>query len=429
MEIRWFRKKNENEIDNKVTLSEIMSKRIKSFKKLDSLWFNYLSYNTPCGKVLRNNTYTDFFLSDTIRMVHVTPAIKKIKKSKKILPSGGGLGAAIYCVPVYPNLNPHNLFHQFYNFQLPKKYKNLSLIYFEINLSKREKNLPYSWGVDYTDFGKIHCKVWKKIKKCIPCEDNNLIERKILKKIIDIKNIFNIFIEKDINTLNREEFKKNWGLIFNNFPSLRFMLFEILTEFILLYQEDIESEKYTKKGELYNLNHKKIVYNLCPEMFKKFRIVSFNIKFDSILEEIKRSEIMSHFDEPKVFNFFKGRLAYYIKKLCKKKLSSFSSFDSLIEKHPDLIGQIIYRSYNNKKLFERYRTPLIYREIFRKKLFCPIYSIIPKGEIGLNPNIPLNKIKIFEAIYDKRSDKIIPKKKLDITFSNRLVEDNLCTIR
>ena len=118
-----------------------------------------------------------------------------------------------------------------------------------------------------------------------------------------------------------------------------------------------------------------------------------------------------------------------IKKICINNIGDIKGFGELIKSHPSLIGHIIYREFGDKQMFEEYRTPFVYDKIFEGNIDFPIYSILPKGELGINPNIDSARVKVFEATYDSEKNKIIPRQELNLKLSTKLISEKKCTIR
>ena len=153
---------------NKINIFKDSPDKINK-KFMDDLsisWVRFLKENTSLGFLFDNNTYKEDLSGEKIRLLHVTPSLDKLKKSKKLNSSGGGLGSVIYCFPLHKDFTPHNLFYLYSQFQLPKKMtkEKIGAICIEIINSKFNFDQISSWGVDYTLFGKIHCNVWKELK-------------------------------------------------------------------------------------------------------------------------------------------------------------------------------------------------------------------------------------------------------------------------
>jgi hypothetical protein len=67
----------------------------------------------------------------------------------------------------------------------------------------------------------------------------------------------------------------------------------------------------------------------------------------------------------------------------------------------------------------------------KERLICPIYSILPKGEVGINPHLDKLGIKynIFLAKFNPITKKITKSKRLNITLLPKIISKSKSTIR
>ena len=255
------------------------------FKILTASWLHFLQKDSSLGFLLENNSYEKDLTGRKIRLLHVTPAVDKIESSGKLYSSGGGLGSVIYCCPLHKNNFPHNLFYLYLNYQLPKKIKKgkIAALCIELNGNFLPREIK-KWAIDYTLFGEIHCKVWEDIKKCLNDPDYiKMIEDNIYKRIKKRMGLLNRLITYDMENITNTEFNKIYNEIFADFPELRFILYEVLAEYILLYQNNKVALKYATKGEVYNQNHKEFIWALCPTMLQKFNMNHFFIPLEQVI--------------------------------------------------------------------------------------------------------------------------------------------------
>ena len=381
-------------------------------------------------RTLAQNKYSEYFQSP-IRLVHATPSLKKILNTKAIFPSGGGLGAAIYCIPLDRKMHPHNMFEVFYSYQIPKKTKGkIDLLLFELKLPAKSKQNVKKWGVDYTTFGKKHLKTWIKIKKSkiVSKEYQKNLENKVVKQVSEnIKLINSIIYDKNTNN----QFEKKYTAIFSNIPALRFIIYETMCEFILLFQNDTVSLNHLKKNELFNLYHKRMVFDLCPPMEKKFRMMSFFISLSRMADYIERKKMVKPFKRKDFYSFFNRRIAFYLEKIIKGRIKEKYSFVALSHDQPDMVGHILYREFFNKTLFEQNLAEFILDEYRIKGIICPFYSILPKGEVGINPYCQEMgaKVKVYIAHYNKAKNVILLGKKLNVRLEKSIISEKESTIR
>lgn len=429
--IKWFSYKeriSKTDIyatnENSLNLSPL-----KFIAELDQAWFNFFVRDAPQGKVLTSNTYKKDF--DKIRIVHLTPSFDKIIEQGTIFASGGGLGAAIYGSPLHNNGRVHNILEQYLCFQLPiTTTKNIVPICIEIH--PKEKNNIANWGADYTDFGELQRDTWEELKKNCDSKFISEFEERVYRQIVSNKEWIDLFLDNKLNELSPHKFEKAYENLFTKVPSLRFILYEILAEYILLYQDNKNSSDYARLGELYNLTHKKFIFDLCPDMLRKFNMVKFYISLNDIISYLSNSDIFLNFNSIHFRNILKWRISFYLRKISLFPIKdSIKDFNELSMNHPSLVGQVVYREFYDKNIFEKERSKLIYRLWQRQKIICPIYSILPKGEVGINPNLDELGIDytIFKAEFNKKTRKIKLLKKIKVKICSSIIDKSLSTVR
>ncbi|MBI2096925.1 MAG: hypothetical protein HYT40_02100, partial [Candidatus Sungbacteria bacterium] len=311
--IKWF---NYTEEKSKTDLyahnESMLNLSQKEFiKELDLAWFNFFVKNAPNGRVLISNTYNLDF--KRIMLVHLTPSFNEILKTGKVFASGGGLGAAVYCSPVHQDNTVHNIFEQYFFFQLPKNTKKkISAICIEITPDKENTTNVKNWGVDYTNFGEIECQTWKNLKPQIDVSFIKELEKRVFNQIMNNKELINTFVGYKLDKLSYGEFEQVYDNLFAKIPSLRFISYEVLAEYILLFQDNKKAYDYSFKGELYNLPHKKFISDLCPSMLKKFNMIDFFISLNKISQYLHSSDIFKQFNQEQFINFIKWRIGFYL---------------------------------------------------------------------------------------------------------------------
>jgi len=401
-------------------------------EQLDLAWFNFFIKESPYGFLLKKEIYGPYFSRKTLNLIHVTPSLDKILASKQLFFSGGGLCAAIYCAPLTKNNKLHNLSKVYLNKRFAQKKEDaFDILCIKLFLNESQMKKIQNWGVDYTLFGKLNCQTWKKIKGQKYKRDSYFkeLEEQICKKICKIKPSINLLVNYDLTSMSFNEFQVHYDIIFKNFPSLRFILYEVFNEYILLYQENLKSKTLARKGELYNESYRELIKDLCPIMLKKFRMNSFFIPLDKLISYLNDSPIFTNFNSIHFKEFVKWRIAFYIKKITRHEISA-SDFDNQFKNHPYLLGQILYRSFEDKHLFEKERSKIFLKKLIKEEIICPIYSILPKGEIGINPL--LERLGVKYEIYKASlvgGDKIRLGEKLDITISNKFIGESKYSFR
>lgn len=402
--------------------------------ELESAWIKHYVTNSNNGIVLSNNTYKDDLYSDVVRFLHITPALEKIIKSKELLASSGGLGAAVYCSLVHKNWEIHNLATQYLAFQLPKSGSTSpDLLLIEVSVDRTMQQQIINWGIDYSEFGKINVLAWEKTKRYRSAETIQAVEHKLCSDIVTAQETIHKFSLFDLSPISFQTFETLYTNLFHILPSLRFILYEVLAEYILLYQDNPIACFYRDaKRELYNLPHKQFVFDLCPHMFSKFRMSSFFIPLRDLFDYFNSSEHFSRFQSDQLLEHLKWRIAFFIRKLVGSTFDATLCSDYHLYNYPHLFGQLIYR-YDSKikEEIEIQRAKLLLAQWKKANLLFPIFSIIPKGEIGIIPELDslCSSYTISLAKLDSSLRYVRPMKKLPVKIKNALVNSNQRSVR
>lgn len=399
-------------------------------RELEDAWFKFILESTPNGKVLENNSYKKALVKKEVTLIHVTPSLSSIVKTGKLLASGGGLGSAVYCCPVY-NKKIHNLTKLYLNKNLAQDpSKKLEAICIKIKIPKKDRKNISSWGIDYTNFGEVQLSAWDEIKRTKQYSKEVLkIEEDVTKKIWKNIKLLNRFLDYKLEDLSEKDFEYAYNTLFNNLKPLRFILYEVLSEYILFYQDDKKSIDLSNLGELNNYNFKIFLLDLCPNMIKKFSMINFFIPLPKIKRYLKESKIISNFDEKKFYLYLKWRIAFYLRKIIQTPLVK-EEFKNLSFDHPSLVGQMVYRLFPNRSLFEDIRSRYILCYLDQKRVILPIYPLIPKGEMGINPDLKDLKVK-YKIYFAKilNNGKVSIGKELNIKITNSMVPGNKLSFR
>lgn len=431
--IKWFNYKEAETTDYFDLLDEESQRELSKYSidELDVTWFTFLVNQTPNGKILKSNTYKKDF--QRLRFAHLTTAVDEIKKTGKIYASGGGLGVAVYCSPIHHDGTVSNIFEQYLLFQLPKHTsKNINAVIIEVDISKEKKITFEDWGVDYTILGEIQYETWCNLKKELPNKRVNELESKVFDQVKKIREILNKYERYTLHKITNKEFRSDYKKIFNKAHSLRFILFEVLAEFVLLFQQDAESINYASKKELNNFGHKKFINDLCPHMLKKFNMKEFYVDYQTLIDYFEKSSRFNLHSKKLFASFLKWRIGFYIKKVLQQPISyTAQSFSDLEVKSKSLLGHILYREYVDKNIFEEYRAEILLKSWELENIICPIYSILPKGEVGINPNLDKLGVpySIFIAEFDKRSKKLINKERLYAKLTPKIISKEKAVVR
>ena len=161
----------------------------------------------------------------------------------------------------------------------------------------------------------------------------------------------------------------------------------------------------------------------------------FDINFKDLFEIIKNHKAFQNVNSQEYWYFMKNRISYYFKKLLnsnKFDLNNINSYEELERKYPYFIGQIVYRVDSElKKMIEILRSKYLVEIWKKEKIFLLIYSIIPKGEMGIAPTInDLGlKYEIYECNYQGIDKPVLIKEKINAVIENNLVLEEMRSVR
>lgn len=405
---------NDNpDIKNKVDLIEIA-------------WQFYIIYGTPNGNLFRDNT-----LFKTIRegkgltLLHCTAHLPEIINSGYLYPSGGCLGASLYCVPLRSDGETHNLGKFIIENEMPNslsksdyKEKEVDLLAIKISPESFIHSNEESNGLDYLLMGKLQLELYNqfKIESGVETQLFNEVEKEAVEQVKKSMDFLNFCAEYKIDRYSDEHFIKLFEEACQNLSIMGYIYFEVLVEYVTLFQDDDFSTQLKQKGEINNYYYKQMVFDLVPEMYSGFKLVNFKPKVEDVVQyfikKAKNKIIFNYFLEDHFLNFFKWRTAQYIryKILDTKKIAPNIGFDVLSKRNPSLLGHILHREIRvNKKLksctdlYDEMRAVTIWKVWNKSNVLYPYNSIVPKGEIGINPGFPYLDYEIYRAKLNKQT--------------------------
>lgn len=399
-----------------------------SFSEL--AWQEYFRNKTPNGFLLhKNSLLSSVSKNQELTLVHITPNISKIEKCGALYPSGGALGACVYGVPLRADGKLHNLSKYIYEDELPKTlYKRNIKGKVQILAIKIDKQLLRGFSkkitkIDYLSLGEFRMGAYNGcIKKdLITGREQKRLEALVEQGFISSYNLFTLCIDTVVlKRCHFGEFEELFMETLNSTRPLRAVYFETLLEYVILFQNDKKSISYAQIGEVYNGNFKRMIYHLCPELYLNFKLTLFSPK----MTEVKKYLSNMAQNKTGVVNFspyhFERFMILRIAQQIRSKILNFQdklaglTFDSINKTHPSFSGHIIHRNINNVHQFESEMAILLWGNWNSDKILLPIYSMIPKGEIGLNPAYNNLKYDIHEAKLHESTDKLILGRKLDV---------------
>lgn len=316
-------------------------------------------FNLPFINKIQQNYIKKWFLNlkNSNEFIHITSSEDNIKKNKKLLCSSGGLGAVLYVTPLQ-NDKMNNLGSYIYNKEMPMFLKNSDKKISCIKISfKNSIKIGY---VDYLSFGIQYYDILKN-------QIDQSIKEKMYRKSDEI-------ITKIDRIILLSKSNNNWDEIFdilNTENVFKIFLFEIITEFILFYNNDLSCNDACIGFA------KDLIYSVCPKLQKKFALENFEVSCESLKNIIK---ISGKFEIKNDCKYIINRLIHYFEKY-------------LINNQKNLYGQILFRNLNFRKYLEESFSKKIWKEAIDNNYDVVTY-ILPKGEMGIFPS---KNIKIFST--------------------------------
>lgn len=304
-------------------------------------------------------------------LLHITT--KQQNSIKGILnPSAGGLTGCLYCVPVKNNYL-HNLGKYLVNNEIPYF---LNKTTDNINTATNGylfKNINIKIGIiDYLQFGCNYFDYYinnTELQKLIPMNELEIVYMKQLSLIKNLKTKMASY-----SSQNRFLFSQYFAKVINQSPVIQMLYFELILEYIFLYQNDDASKTCLSRNELYNGNAKQLIFDLNPELKNGFSLkkitVSLELVDNYLVETSKNGKTIIDYEPGDFVNYLATRLMFYI--------------EYYLADATNLKGQVIFRHFNQRKYFETKIAEDIWQEAKEKNIDVLTYRM-PKGELGLLP--------------------------------------------
>lgn len=413
-------------------------------------WRELLLNETPNGKLIVNNSFFDALGKDKkIYLLHITTNLDGIVKSGNLYPSGGCLVGSIYCTPIFENngeLRLHNLGAYILYQEAPRSLgsrkgnNNLvdSLI-IEVSLPERARNNYI--GIDYLRLGNMHLQIFRELEYLLSQKEQFTLYEKI---IVRIKNALEFlsfsnkaFCSKQLSGI-QTFFKLLCGAI-ENLPILGYFYFEVVTEYLLLHQNDPESEKHLGMGEFYNWHYKNLMFSLYPQLLKGFRLSEFKPTVETLSDYLEKNQVFKKFDRKHFADYIFGRLVYLINSRLVSENTNLVDwcrlkwkFDDVADSLGPLVGHLIHRELRTFGrhpdfyfYYDQYKALQIWNYWNHMGVAIPFNGVIPKGEVGINPAYASLRYKIYKSkarIGKDNCTYIEPGKQLDVSMVPRLVD-------
>jgi hypothetical protein len=177
-----------------------------------------------------------------------------------------------------------------------------------------------------------------------------------------------------------------------------------------------------------------MVFELCPDLFNNFKLTSFRPKIKEITKYFSSKSqhgiVFEHFSESQFLDFFKWRFSQYIryKLLEREHLPDILNFDTLKNQCPSILGQVLPIEIALDPDLNHFTLPyfelkadVMWKHWKNEQILMPYNSILPKGEVGINPLFENLKYKIFKAEFDNKSGKVRLVRELNVKLSSSLM--------
>lgn len=395
--------------------------------------------------LLGNSFFNDLKKNKTIYLAHTTFNLKDILNHGTLYASGGCLVGSIYCVPLTKDSNGlrlHNLGRYIMDVEALNSIKNdkerLDTIIFEIKLPDNSRNNLI--GIDYLRLGEIHFSIYKELEYLLSSKERynlyELVVNRARRSVDFLSTCHNYYFHKE--GIDYLSFLNLFIKTIDNLPILGYIYFEVIAEYLMLYQDNKLSQLYRNIGEFYNATYKNLMFGVNSSMSDNFKLSSYKPTFKEIISYLKKNKIFNNLNEEHLLKYIVDRLIFLSNarlfnlndtpiNWCKMKWD----FESLTEKAEPLVGHIIHREL---RTFGRY--PDFYFYFDQNKalqvwnywnhmdIVTPFNGIIPKGEVGINPAFPDLKYKVYNSkiLYKNNLCYLEPIKELSIKLVPKLVD-------
>lgn len=421
-------------------------------------WRHELLNETPNGNLLlKNSFFDDLRTKDTVYLAHVTPNLHNIQENHVLYPSAGCLVGSVYCTPltkVNGRLRMHNLGDFVFDKEAPlfakfadkKMQKPLEILVFEVELPETSKNNLV--GIDYLRLGNIHLNTYKALEYLLSPDERHKLQEICIGRV---RRAFTYLCTcNQMNHSNEKisdvRFLEMFIDVIDSLPVLGYFYFETLTEYIMLFQNNDNSQKFNKLGEFYSPSYKELVFYLCPHLSKNFSLREFKPTLRDAVEYIKKRGIIKNFDEKHMFEYLSRRLSFLTNARLfseETKLMNWErlrwDFEELSVDMKPLLGHLIHRELRTFGrypyfyfYFDQHKALEVWNYWNHMNIVVPFNGIMPKGEVGINPAHPNLSYKTYSTkVYsDKPGEMYLDlQKELNLDIVPKLVDPKFTSMR
>lgn len=394
--------------------------------------------DTPNGHLLLDNSFFKMLRNcNEVYLQHTTLKFEKIIDTNIINPSGGCLVGSIYCTPLVKiaqnQFKMHNLGQYIYDREISMNNKNNAIksLIFKIKSTDKFKII----GIDHLRLGKFYLYSYNLIQEKISGENTKKIEEITFERFNNLLD----FVNKCINMDNIDDkyFFENLNKHINSNQFLEYFWFATISEYIMLYQDTLESKKYSAKGEIYNAHYKDLMYFFMANNSSKV----FNPKIDEVSKYIEDNLIIDNFKKDHFAKYIKSRIIFLIRERLFENVDLSNDqesidFDDAQRNYPHFVGHILNHvvrqvDFDACNIYEQKKADLLWKYWYEKGIEVPFNGVIPKGEIGTSSPEFSNNVEIYGCDINKKDDDycISLGEKLDIKIDNKLVSKKLTVMR
>ena len=203
---------------------------------------------------------------------------------------------SIYCTPIFKEdgkLRVHNLGKYIFENEAPrffngKKLNSTGMLIIELEIPDISKNNLI--GIDYLRLGKIHLDIYKQLEYLLSSKERYDLKEICVNRVrgaIDYLSLASKIYHFD-NKVEPKDFLSAFNLAIRHLPILGYLYFEVVSEYIMLYQDSDISIKNDERGEFYSYGYKNLVPMVCPKLNNNFSLRQFNPTFYEILNYLKK---------------------------------------------------------------------------------------------------------------------------------------------
>ncbi|MFA5742641.1 MAG: hypothetical protein WCX77_02655 [Candidatus Paceibacterota bacterium] len=419
----------------------------------ENIWRNEAIHNTPNGKLLADNSFFKSLRKNTVYLAHITPNLHNILEQNNLYPSGGCLVGGIYCVPIEEKngkMRLHNLGEYILKKEMPRLLGAgtsdlLNVLIVKINLPNIGKNKLS--GIDYLRLGNIHFDIYRRLEYLLSFRERESLEKICTQRISRSMDYLG-FCNKMYchgQKIDSNKFLKALYSAIDHLPILGYFYFEIISEYIMLFQDNASSVLYKKMGEFFSPSYKNIVPDLSPQLAQNFSLRQFHPKIEEVIDYLDKNLIFKNFDKGNFIDYVIKRLCFltnarlFDNKACLTDWNKIQcNFDCLAGYMAPLLGHLIHRELRTFKrypyfyfYFDQYKALQIWNYWNHMDIVIPFNGIMPKGEVGINPAYTNLDYEIFTSrIYDKNGCAYLePKERTKINIVPKLVDLKFTSMR